>query len=202
MLGQPWTGETNWQTSKPFLLDASGIKPFYSLVPYCLWNSHALMLYWYGCNPWTFKYDQVQTQKRPGNLADFTCFRNHIVAHNFKQLVKPIINDSPHLLILCVIKDKQQSTLLLHLLTQCVFALGSDASNGTLSYHIHAGIAHEFLHRFLSFTACFLHTCSNIQLLRYSLNFFSGTKNKQKLWNALFLMWNTHEPLWSSSRWW
>lgn len=111
-----------------------------------------------------------------GNLADFTCFRNHMVAHNVKKLVKPIINDSPHLLILCVIKDKQQSTLLLHLLTQCVFALGSDASNGTLSYHIHAGIAREFLHCFLSFTACFLHTCSNIQLLHYSLNFFSGTK--------------------------
>lgn len=84
-------------------------------LPYCLWNSHALMLYWYSCNPWTFRYEQVQTQKHwdLGNLIDFACFRNHIVPHKFKKLVKPIINDSRHLFILCVIKDKQQSTLFL-----------------------------------------------------------------------------------------
>lgn len=156
------------------MFDASGIKPFYSLtvsetaMPWCCTDMAATQEH---SSMTRFKH-----KRHLGNLADFTCFRNHIVAHNVKKLVKPIINDSPHLLILCVIKDKQQSTLLLHLLTQCVFALGSDASNGTLSYHIHAGIAHEFLHCFLSFTACFLHTCSNIQLLHYSLNFFSGTK--------------------------
>lgn len=178
------------------MLDASGIKPFYSLtvsetaMPWCCTDMAATQEH---SSMTRFKH-----KRDLGNLADFTCFRNHIVAHNVKKLVKPVINDSPTSSFFVWSKTSSRALcccIYLHsasLLLALMRPMGPSVTTYMLVSPTSSFIV-SFLSQLVSSIPAATFSCYITALI---------SSVEQKLWNALFLMWNTHEALWSRSRWW